>query len=199
MILLFVAEISLDIVGLVSLAITGLVFFYKVIFRPFFRKVKFVYDEICCLSELRSKVTSIYNELNPNGGESVKDTINRIEGKLMSVEQKQNIYLLESPQGIFEADKDGKFINVNRTYMRMVGKSERELLGMNWVNSVAEYDQSRVLEAWSNSLTNNIEFIYKFDMVDSNQNFFSVSVTAYPIEQSGSKKTIGWVGTITPE
>lgn len=183
-------EFSFDVIGSITLLGGLMVLIHKKVLKPFFRMSN-------QWTELHDRVCKIYNEVHTNGGTSLKDSINRIEGRLVGVEQRQYMYLMESPKGIFETDTEGRFTSVNRTYCRMTGKTERELLGMNWINSISGEDRDRVFENWTASVEEKMEFICKYDMIDSDQKYFSVSMVAYPMENPATKQVIGWLGTVS--
>lgn len=184
-------ELSLD-VFTISASIAALfIFLYKTLGKKI---MKFLPD-----IDTKEKISKIYTELHPNGGGSIKDTINRIELRLVNVEQKQNVYLLEGPQGIFEADKNGRYITVNRTFCRMVNKTEKELLGMGWMNSINKDDREEVFDAWMTAVQNKMEFIGKFKIINNDDNIVQVNTIAYPMENPITKEIIGWIGTITKE
>lgn len=183
-------EVSIDLIGAVTLGSTMLVFFYKKVLKP---GVKMFKDWFVVVD----KINKIHDELHANGGSSIRDAINRIEGKLVAVEQRQSMYLMESPKGIFETDKEGRFLSVNRTYCRMAGKTEKELLGMNWINSITGEDRDRVVEKWSGSVDEKMEFFCNYEMVNSNNETFYVHMSAYPMENPSTKNIIGWIGSVS--
>jgi PAS domain S-box-containing protein len=183
-------ELSLDVFTISASIVAASVFLYKTIGK---RIMKFIPD-----TDTKEKISKIYAELHPNGGGSVRDAINRIEMRLVNVEQKQNVYLLEGPQGIFEADKNGRYVAVNRTFCRMVGKTEKELMGMGWMNSVSHDEKSEVFDEWMTAVQNKMEFIKKLTMVNNGEELV-VNAIAYPMENPITKEIIGWIGTITKE
>ena len=189
-------QISFDAIAVIAAIGTALVFIWRKALLPTIRLVRKLFKELDGMEDTKSKIASIYSELHPNGGSSIRDAVNRIESRMVAVEQRQNIYLLEAPQGIYETNSEGKCIGVNRTYCRMLGRTEKEILGMGWLNGIAEYDRDRVLDDWNNAIQQKIEFICKYDMIDSDGYIFSVDGIAYPMENPNNHNTIGWIGTI---
>lgn len=189
-------QISFDVVALIALIGTVTVFLWRKALLPTIRGVRKVLQEIDTLADSRIKIDSIYNELHPNGGSSIRDAINRIEMRLVQVEQKQNVYLLESPQGIYETDHEGNYIGVNRTFLRMVARTEKEVLGRGWVHCIADSDKERVKKAWDEAVEHGMEFSMIYDMIDVDGEIFKVNAIAYPMESPTTKQIIGWLGTI---
>jgi PAS domain S-box-containing protein len=183
-------EISFDVAALSVLIGTLAILFHRKVVIPVVAGIKKVGDT-------KSKIDKIYAELSPNGGASIRDAINRIEMRLVGVEQKQNVYLLESPQGIFETDVNGRVIGVNRTLCNMVGRTEKELMGMGWINAIAGVDRDRVFDNWTDSVSNKMEFHAKFLMKGREGNEFAVSCIGYPMESPTTKEVIGWLATVS--
>lgn len=182
-------EISFDVVAIAIIASGFAIAFHRKIVLPIIRGAK-------KFGDTKFKIDKIYSELSPNGGASIRDAVNRIEIRLVAVEQRQNLYLMESPQGIFETDASGRVISVNRTYCRMTGRTERELFGMNWVNAILPEDRDRVMTNWESSVEECMEFICKFNMIHSDNQIFTVSTIAYPMENQVTGEIIGWMGTV---
>jgi PAS domain S-box-containing protein len=189
-------QISFDVVALMVASVTAAIFLWRKALLPTIRGVRKILTEIDTMADSRIKINSIYNELHPNGGSSIRDAINRIEMRLVQVEQKQNVYLLESPQGIYETDSDGNYIGVNRTFLRMVARTEKEVLGRGWVHCIAEHDKDKVKKAWDEAVEHGMEFSMIYDMMDVDGEVFKVNAIAYPMESPTTKQIIGWLGTI---
>jgi PAS domain S-box-containing protein len=183
-------EISFDVAALTALLGTSAFLFHRKVVLPLLAFIKEV-------GNTKKKIDKIYTEMAPNGGSTIRDAITRIEMRLVGVEQKQNVYLLEAPAGMFESNQDGRFISVNRTLCTLVGRIEGELTGMGWINSVAEEDRDRVFDKWTKCIKEKMEYHDRFNMKHKGGEVFSVNAVAYPMEHPNSKAIIGWLGTIT--
>ena len=184
-------EISFDVVAL-SVAFAGALYWlYKFVLRPFAGSIRRYVHTIM-------KIDDIYDQLHTNGGSSLRDAVNRIENGLLAVEQKQNAYLLDAIHGVYEADAKGNWIGVNRTFCRMLGRTESECLGSAWMNSVHEDDRDYVVEGWQNSIRHGIEFNMNFNMIHSNDSTIPVTVIATPMKNRNGI-VIGYLGAVEDE
>jgi len=62
------------------------------------------------IEALSEQVRFIVCELKPNGGASVRDSLNRIELRQVLQEQRQWAILSDMSVGVFETDAEGEFI-----------------------------------------------------------------------------------------
>ncbi|WP_432694986.1 diguanylate cyclase [Marinobacterium sp. YM272] len=56
------------------------------------------------------------------------------------------------PQGLFEADSDGRILYANRRCGEIFGRELRELADGSWVSSFCGEDRQRILESWDNCI-----------------------------------------------
>lgn len=181
-------EVSVDVVALLTICMAAVTFTYKKVVKPSFLWSKSIIDSL-------GKIDAIHEQMFTNGGKTLRDAVNRIENRITLLENQQNIYIMDTPHGVFNSNKEGKFISVNRTLCRMTGKTEGELLGRGWINSVAEYDRERVDDSWKYALEHEIEFSTSFDITDIDGAHFKVKCTANPMK-SADGKLLGYLGII---
>jgi PAS domain S-box-containing protein len=183
-------EISLEVTGVLLLVGTAAVFFHKKVTVPLLQWFK-------GWAVMKKQIEKIYIEMGPNGGATIKDAITRIEMRLVGVEQKQNVYLLEAPHGLFEANVEGRVTGANRTLCSLVGRQENEMKGFGWINSVAPHDRDRVVSKWEKSIEEKMEYHDAFDFRHKDGKIIPVNAVAYAMENPTSHEIIGWLGTIT--
>ena len=92
----------------------------------------------------------IDEHLTPNGGNSVRDIIDRIDRKLMTLEATQRalLDLHEENSGHFLAGKDGHFFWVSDKFSEIVDREREECLGLEWLKSVASAEEVLVFGNW---------------------------------------------------
>lgn len=108
----------------------------------------------------------IYHEITPNGGSSIKDSMNFAVAELKRqtrditalqlavnrVAEIQRIANSDARCGIMEANGDGEVIGVNQTICRITGRTAEELRGNNWVNIIHPADRPVILTEWNGAV-----------------------------------------------
>lgn len=138
----------------------------------------------------------IAQQLFPNGGSSAIDSLNRIEGALINVMQKQHVYLLEHDLGIFETNTEGKCISVNKTYCRITGRTESECTGTGWVHIIHPEDRSKVIDEWNLCVNGVRDFKMHYRMQTPKGKAIHVYCSAHPMVHPYKKDLLGYLGTI---
>ena len=151
------------------------------------------------IGALSEQVRFVVDELRPNGGASIRDSLNRIEIRQVLQEQRQKAILSDMSVGVFETDMDGEFVWVNRKYLRMTGRTPSEVKGSGWINTVAERDRERVKTEWDDAMEENREFESRFLLITPDDDRIEVQVRTYKYEESGNKnEPLGFMGIVTP-
>ena len=145
--------------------------------------------------QMISDVAWIIDQMKPNGGSSIKDSLNRLETELHLVSQRQKIFVLDSPFAIFESNVDGDCVYANRTYCRSVGRSMEEILGRGWINTLHESTRARCVEEWMFAVKDKREFSMEYNMKDEDGNAFKVHCSASPMYDRHGE-ICGWTGVI---
>ena len=149
------------------------------------------------LKKTTDTVAQIKSEFGSNGGGSARDALNRIELRQILSDQKLWALHMDSGVGIFETDENGECIKVNRTYLKISGRTETEVMGKGWVLCIAEYDRERVFEEWNNAVEQQREFYLEYDFVNADGQSFPVLGIAHPLRDNKGKIK-GWMGLVRP-
>ena len=191
---------EIDPIYYILLAGAGLVGLYKMYGKPRVLKFQDFINNVSQIpliahdiSEIKTEVSEIKKEVFADGGSSFRDAVDRIEARIITVEEKQNIHLMDARHGVFETDKAGKWVTVNRTLCRLFKVSEKEILGNGWKNFVGEPD---MIARFNHCMANEIEFKMLTTFSNSKGESFSVSVVANPLRFTKDKSMIGYLGTI---
>lgn len=160
-------------------------FLWKFWLQKRFADLKDLYDRIKVMSE----------EFRPNGGSTLRDAINRIEGKVTLQEQKTLAIVKSLPIGTWISDSNGKCIDVNRSLCKIMGRTESEIKGDNWSIWIHPTQKEEVFEEWSRCVTNDLNFDMEYKYVLPNGKVQLVHGVAYQLRDKDNK-LIGFLGTL---
>lgn len=147
------------------------------------------------ISKILNSIEGIKLQLEPNGGGSMRDAIDRIEARIITHEQRQRLVLMDSPIAIFETDANGGCVYVNRTYSRWTGRSLEDLQGMGWINVISLENRDEVMKEWNKALKQIREFSMAYNMVTINGESIRIQCNAFPMFDS-KKNLTGWLGIV---
>lgn len=134
-------------------------------------------------------------EFKPNGGGSMKDSLNRIETRQLIKDQKDRALSNDALFGIWESDPEGRCTYVNRTYQRITGYGFESLEGFGWVNIILDKDRDRVLQEWESALKQQREFYSEFRIETPDGKVTPVISVGHPLKaRDGVLK--GYVGQL---
>ena len=104
-------------------------------------------------------LAEILYELKPNGGYSLKDTVNRIEQNQKELRLKaQIVAVAQSLQqnmlniAVARFDDDGLLVEANQPCLHLLGLTHREALGSGWKNAIAEDARGSIATEWCCSI-----------------------------------------------
>lgn len=151
------------------------------IVRPYMRKEK------AKKQEYYNKLNEIHQELKFNGGSSIKDVIFEVKNKVESIETRldgieENQKLAMNLQGIsyWISDNEGNFIYASPALCKLMGRSESEILGNNWMAWIHGNDKDRTVEAWNFSVENKSAFDEIFTIRKPGNDWIKVWAVAFP-------------------
>jgi len=183
---------EIDPIHYIIVAVTSAAALYKIFIRPKVRKWADRFDHLDEIPQIKDTVTTIQKQVFPNGGGSVVDGLNRVERRIVTLEEKQNLFLMDNHMGVFETDTAGRWISVNRTLCRMLLCTEKELLGRGWMNFMS----GDMIERYNHAIANEIEFKMVAKMKSVTNAEVNVSIIANPLRSNLDKTMIGYLGTI---
>lgn len=151
-------------------------------------------DDLACVA---GKLDYVVSELLPNGGSSIRDSLNRIESRQVLQDQRQRAILSDMSVGVFETDEFGQCIWVNRKYLRMTGRTLAEVSGSGWANILADEDRVRVVAGWTAAINEQREFEMEYRIVSPDGKKTKVRVQSYKMHDAGGAP-LGYLGIMTP-
>lgn len=157
-------------------------------------------QKIAVLKDVHYKeLSDIKKELTPNGGTSIKDTVNKlavsmdkvvtsveslsVQGTRMELRQQNVLNSVTVPT--FETDKNGECIFANKAYLELIGRSMEEIRGPSWVNMIHPDDRTKVKSEWESAVLEKRNFELTYRIVCREQMVYDVSCVAVPIVGNG--------------
>lgn len=167
---------------------------YKTILRPFGKWVTNTLGPLLALTDaipainqslqdLTTKVDTIAAQVFPNGGGSMVDSLQRIENQVSILSTSHELSLIESGTATFLTDDLGRIVEVNREFAKMLQRSESELLGYGWLNSLDSESMEEV-EFVTNSAIHRVppsEFTSVATFINSSGDKLHRRIQGYPL------------------
>lgn len=161
------------------------------------------------MKDALSKLDRVLKEVLPNGGSSLRDSINRVEknitliesnvnainDKVDSLEDTHRISLNMQQIAFWISGKQGECKYASPAMCKLVKRVESEMLGNGWISCISHEDTKRISEAWEISIEEDRTFdeIYTFTSGGN-----SVKVHGIAFHKKDVKgKYIGSYGTLT--
>jgi PAS domain-containing protein len=139
----------------------------------------------------------IAEEFKPNGGNSLRDVVNRIEiNQAVSDQRHRAIYAyLDLP--VFEADAKGAYTFVSKDWCNAVNLFPEQAFADGWINSVHPEDRQKVMSEWRNAVTEKREFALDYRLaVPPDREAGRVYARAFPARVTAERPVVGYVGTL---
>lgn len=173
-------------------------FFYKSI-RPSVKKVFKSFDDIQLIKE----------QVYPNGGTSLRDSVNRIEKDVreakeeifdisndaarMDARQWAIVASLKDP--IWEFNATGQCIRANSSLLDLVERSNDEMNGHGWENIIHNDDKQSVYNEWRDAVNNKRSFERKYRIVAKQSGkIYEVTSVRIPYHNPKNMELLGFIG-----
>lgn len=147
------------------------------------------------VNNIRSQVERIKKEFEPNGGESFRDAINRIEATTERSLERQRIREADHVDLLMETDNEGSIIWVNRTLARKFRRLPTELMGRGWINIVHPAERSRVEQSWDVAIDNGREVELDFVGISNDHETYNVRTKTYAMHDNDDV-IVGYLVTV---
>lgn len=145
----------------------------------------------------RKDLRKISKEFEGNGGKTIRDSLDRIELRLVLSEARVRALVSNNGQMLFEANADGMWVWANKELCDKAGRSVDDLNGNGWVNIIHVEDRDRVYKEWQTAINQNREFDLLFKCNDRFGSILSVKGHSYLLKDDNNK-TYGYVGILSP-
>lgn len=135
-------------------------------------------------------------ELQPNGGYSLVDKIDRIDKSVVVLSGQQRVMFEWYNDGIWQSDLSGECIYANRSLSEMMGLSIDDLKGRGWVNAIHPEDRDKVYTEWFLCVKESRAFVMTYRFLNQETNEVTpISAHAY-ILKSENGTSVGYIGYV---
>ena len=153
----------------------------------------------------RRLLLQIVKELHPNGGSSLRDSLDRLEHNLNRTHHLTKLVLrmqriTDEHAGVatFLTNEHGQCIYANSHYLSMVGMTEEEVLRDGWKNVVDEKELERIWPYWEQAIHDRRDFHLKITYTNYRTGETkAATVDAFVVEDED--ELIGWAGYVHPD
>jgi PAS domain S-box-containing protein len=148
---------------------------------------------VTIVSNISNKLDILATEFSPNGGSSLKDSLNRIELKQAANENATNFIISSLDIPMFKTDSEGTCIWASTAYCNLSGMNLEELLGWGWLSAIHPEDLEGVRSQWLVCVSEKRLFESRFKVRHS----YGTEVTVYSkaVPTFFNNKLSGWVGS----
>lgn len=173
--------------------------FYRYAVRP---ALNFHWKVLGTLDSVQHAVPVLLDiaaQFRPNGGNSLKDVLNKIEHRLNASDERMLALLRASANAYFESDCDGYYLWVNRQWCELTGMMPEDAAGMGWISAVHVDDQVKVSDHWRLCVDQRREFNmeYRIRTCCEERLLLTVRSVAQVMWDDAHKRPRGWIGSIT--
>jgi len=127
-----------------------------------FKVLKWGYTTVQDVQRKLDSIAELSRELVPNGGTSLRDSLNRVEASVAMLTYKMRMVVELNEWDAFESDSKGNWTCVTGRFHSHVGLDSDDLLGYGWLNSVHPDDRERISSEWTTALSQERDWITKF-------------------------------------
>lgn len=150
------------------------------------------------IKELTKKVLILEAENHPNGGYSMRDSLNRIEIRQIVIEQTQRALISDMQVGVFTTNHEGHCEWVNRKMLQMTGRSMAELKGFGWLNAVAKEERTAIRGEWGAALKDEREVELTFHIVFAGHKPLLVNLRNSRMYDEHHNHVLGYINIVQP-
>lgn len=158
----------------------GFFFGSKKLAQYLYKKMKESGQLVSTLIGVAETVEKIHKEFKPNGGNSIKDILNRIEDKSDANEQVVRVLMTHMKVPSFEADKNGVWTFVSKEWKNITKLTIEESIGNGWLNCLQVGERANVSDYWHDSVEDKRAFIVETYLYTGEK----VKLHAWPITNS---------------
>jgi PAS domain S-box-containing protein len=164
-----------------------LLFVRNRVIHPIITTIKITHRSIKMIPAIRAQVFR-------NGGGSMMDALDSILDRLAQMEVRERAFVQEYDKGIFYSDTNGRTLWVNRTYCRLFGITDGEVIGLGWKRLISPEAKESYISEWMSAVADKREFEFIADHVSSEGEEITCRIVAYPMVVNDNFK--GHVGFV---
>ncbi len=167
---------------------------WRYVFVPAKKFIQNINKTINDISNIYPTLEKIALDFKPNGGNSLRDVVDRVDLRLAFLEQKYNALVEFDDIGLFEMDKKGHCTWVSESWCKITGIKIEEAKIHGWVTSINHEDREKVFEEWKNAVEQQRSFLLKYRVRENGESRL-IESRAVPL-RSKTGDLIGYIGRI---
>lgn len=136
----------------------------------------------------------IRKQVLPDGGHSLADIVQQIADDVCEMRASQDLMMVAMNQARFRCDANGNCVEVNRSYLDLVGAQREDALGREWVNLIHQSDQERVEREWDESVRHQRALAIDYKMRHKDGTVVNVRCKTRVVKRTD--RVIGYIGII---
>lgn len=126
------------------------------------------------LKKLVPTVQGLVAEMSPNGGDSMRDSLDRIENGLAHNRNVSRTLLQTADFAYLETDHEGRCLWANEQYLHLVSTRLDELQGYGWYNVIAVSERETVSSEWAKARLEGKTFVAEYTCIPNRGKPFRV-------------------------
>lgn len=146
------------------------------------------------LKSVDKKLDELIEQFKPNGGATIKDSLNRIELKQASNENITSFLINSLDVPMFKTDSNGLLIWVSKAYSEIYSSNTNDLMDWGWLTCIHNEDVDRVRIKWKHSIEEKRIFDDTYRIIGATGKITSVHAKAAPT--FFNNKIAGWIGAL---
>ena len=133
--------LTVELLGVIISIIGGFVAIFRWLYKNVYVPAMKVMDSH---DDVIRNIDIIKSELTPNGGSSMKDSLNRIESRQIMVDHRSKAIFYNIAKPIFEINKKGHILWANDNFHKLCG--HKNLKGLDWIALIDEPEREGLLK-----------------------------------------------------
>ena len=170
-------------------------FLYVKAVRPMARMVRSNYAALQGIPNIAAEVHAVRQELMPNGGKSLRDTIDQMASRQALDSSLMELICTEKNIPHFVVNNDGEVVLANSVMCELLNREEHELLNRNLAACVALTHRRNFEEEWNDAVETqrNMQFIAPFLMPDGSTR--EINIRMQPVHYRD--RLVSYRGTVS--
>lgn len=190
----YLSNLSMELITWIGGSLMGIVAFHKAVVKPTWDYIKAAQERERLQLVQSEKIDKIWSEVSTNGGGSIKDAIGRIEKRQILSEQRAKVTANRLELAYTSYNARGECIEASLYFCRLIGRSEGELIGNQWLSCIHKEDRHRFMEEWNEAIESGIELNTEYRITTLSGDTLKVKAIMSPL--FGDNKLLGYFGTI---
>lgn len=168
--------------------------FWATAIRPMIKYLRSTNARLQSIPQLAEDMRVVKEQVHPNGGASLRDSVDRIELRQILDQQVLGSVLSLQSIAFFRADATGAVTEVSRPLCKFLERAEQEVLGNSWFTWINEDVRDEVMAEWMGAIQMGRDFDKYFEMFTDEKEVLAVHLKAYPLMDS-HRKVVGYFGS----